>query len=143
MMTKTSIQRTRALLSDRWPNCFSGKKQPKRPLKLGIFFDIVRDIPEIGGVRLSEALRDYTSGPTYLSSVVEESYRIDLDGNPAGAVTASEAKHAADRLAAFRHYTKRTPNLPADADALARVEQSKLEQFVMRVDHGPGEQEFE
>lgn len=91
-------ERTRAVLVERWPRCFKPKGAPKLPLKVGIVDDIQREMPEIGYRRLLHALTDYTGGATYLRAIVVGGERIDLNGEPAGIVTRSDADHALARL---------------------------------------------
>ena len=43
-------------------------------------------------------LGDHTGGPTYLGWPIEGAARIDLDGQPAGTVTAAQAEFAAKKL---------------------------------------------
>jgi len=106
---RAGIHLARELLVSKFPACFSDFKQPKAPLKIGIFDDILTALPEIGRLRLHGALNDYTGGPTYLGNVIEGAARIDLTGAAVGEVTADEAKHAAHRLVgilAFRESRK-------------------------------------
>lgn len=95
---------TRELLATAFPDCFAPAGAEKRPLALGVHDAVLAALPEIGRRRLAEALADYTSGPTYLRHVVEGAERIGLDGAPAGLVRASEAAHAALRLAALESW---------------------------------------
>lgn len=100
-MTKDPRSETRAIgrdmrdrLAERFPQCFAGWGKPKRPLKRHIHVDIRRAMPDVPAKHISYALYDYTGGPTYLRSVLEGATRIDLDGQPAGVVNASQARHA-------------------------------------------------
>ena len=103
---KRNAELTRETLAAAFPNCFAPKGADKRPLAIGINKEIMAAMPELGFLRLSNALGDYTSGPTYLCHVVEGARRIDLNGEPRGVVTAEEAAHAAARLAAFQGWVK-------------------------------------
>ena len=105
---------TRELLVKTYPNCFAGKGKPKRPLAVGIFEDILNQFPEIGFKRLQEALDDYTSGPTYLKSIVDGAERVRLDGSCLGVVTAGQAQHAKHRM--LRFAVKPAPALADAAD---------------------------
>ena len=58
---------------------------------------------------LKRVLGGYTACPEYRAKLIEGAARIDLDGNPAGAVTASEAAYA---LAPKPAKTKLTPSTP-------------------------------
>src|SRR5262249_1705329 len=48
---------------------------------------------------LHKALGVYCSNPVYLSNTRTGAWRLDLDGNPAGVVTADEEAHAKATLA--------------------------------------------
>jgi ProP effector len=100
-----NIAQIREELVQLFPACFAGKGKPKPPLKKGIFRDIINRMPGGRGLKqwhLGRVLDDYTHGPTYLASLVEGATRVDLDGNPAGEVSASDAEHAAKKLALIR-----------------------------------------
>lgn len=93
--------RTRAILADRFPDCFAGKGEEKRPLKIGIGTDILLAMPELEPFPVAVALADYTFGPTYARLCTEGATRIGLDGAPVGIVSAAEAEHARRRLHLF------------------------------------------
>ncbi|GAB4071708.1 ProQ/FinO family protein [Ancylobacter sonchi] len=88
----------RDILAERFPRCFMPKGEPKLPLKIGIYNDIKAAAPDIGGRRLFLALRDYTTGGTYLAAMREGADRIGLDGWPDGKVSAEQAADAQRRL---------------------------------------------
>ena len=83
------------LLCERFPRTFARNPSGRQPLKLGIDRDLVA---RLGGIvsrsALKRALGIYTSCLEYRATLIEGAARIDLDGNPAGAVTADEAEHA-------------------------------------------------
>ena len=93
----------RAQLVDAFPACFKGEGEDKPPLKLGIDADILERLP-VAGWKLTIALGDYTCSPTYQRNLVEGADRIDLDGNPAGKVTAEQAERAAARMRKFENW---------------------------------------
>lgn len=74
-----------------------------KPLKKGIKQDLVRRLSTMGSIVTEDkacmvkSLAYYVNTVTYHKSVVEGVTRIDLDGNPAGIVTAEEAKYSVDR----------------------------------------------
>jgi ProP effector len=96
------------LLCERFPRTFARNPSGRQPLKLGIDRDLVA---RLGGIvsrsALKRALGIYTSCLEYRATLIEGAARIDLDGNPAGAVTAGEAEHA---LAPRPAKTKPTPS---------------------------------
>jgi ProP effector len=101
-MTITKEQNNAALvrLAEQFPQTFVAEKhQPHRPLKWGIAADIAARCPELKRRARGTALSVYTGRIAYLQSLVAGAARIDLDGNPAGEVTAEEAEYAAARLA--------------------------------------------
>ena len=83
------------LLCERFPRTFARNPSGRQPLKLGIDRDLVA---RLGGIvsrsALKQALGIYTACPEYRARLIEGAARLDLDGNPAGAVTAGEAEHA-------------------------------------------------
>src|SRR5262245_39028071 len=85
------------MLVELFPNCFAWNNH--RPLKIGIRQDIAAR-----GVALNVArvgLRRYCIQIAYLHALIEGATRIDLDGQPAGVVTAEEAAAAAKAYAAM------------------------------------------
>jgi ProP effector len=81
-------------LAKRFPAAFALSN--RKPLKLGIRDDLLaRGVaPEVA----SAGLRLYCWNGRYFKAVKAGAPRIDLDGNPAGVVTADEAEHAARKL---------------------------------------------
>jgi ProP effector len=97
------------LLCERFPRTFARDPAERLPLKRGIDRDLVR----LDGLRsrtaLNRVLASYTACPEYRAKLIEGAARIDLNGNPAGAVTAEEAAYA---LAPQPAETKLTPSTP-------------------------------
>jgi len=80
------------ILAKRFPAAFAIKPSYRRPLKLGIHVDILAQLNDaIAPSDLSAALRIYVSNSTYLKALVAGADRIDLNGMPAGTVTADQA----------------------------------------------------
>ena len=97
-MRETSAN-TIAALSEFFPQCFHLFEQRRRPLKVGIRNDIKVVLGDtITDIELTYALRSYTSNRAYLSRLTAGTPRIDLNGEPAGQVTESDADYAAERL---------------------------------------------
>ena len=89
-----------ALLTELFPRTFAVYEARRQPLKIGIDKDLVSAVA--GAIKpheLTSALAFYTGNAGYLRGLRVGAVRIDLDGNPAGTVTASEAQHAAEVLA--------------------------------------------
>lgn len=92
----------RAALATCFPKCFVPKGDTrKRPLKIGIRADLLAALPEIDPRDLRDTLIDYCQGPSYRAVLTAGAVRIDLEGNPAGEVTAEEAESAAESVATF------------------------------------------
>ena len=98
--TKQDIDAALARLAEAFPQTFVLEKhRPHRPLKVGIAADIPARCPAVERRVLGVALRVYTRRVMYLQSLVAGAARVDLDGKPAGEVTARDAEYAATKLA--------------------------------------------
>ncbi|HJV71277.1 ProQ/FinO family protein [Ideonella sp.] len=85
-------ERLRAL----FPALFSG---PAKPIKLRIQADIQARAPGVfTKAALSAFLRRYTGGTGYLIALTRAPQRLDLDGQPAGEISAEHRQAAADEL---------------------------------------------
>jgi ProQ/FINO family len=93
-----SAMKVRRTLAKRFPRCFCDFGQPRRPLKIGIFADIIERASDIERHDLINALADYCGGGSYHAACVEGAERVDLDGNVTGIVTKGEAAHSARKL---------------------------------------------
>ncbi len=82
-------------LSEAYPNTFDRKNV--RPLKIGIQDDLVAD-EKLAKNKIKRALASYVRSINYLRSLQEGADRVDINGEPAGAVTAEEAEHAKGKL---------------------------------------------
>jgi ProP effector len=92
-----------ALLADAFPKCFSVYELRRRPLKVGIHQDILAALDgTITPAELRNALGVYCSNPGYLSHMLKGAWRLDLDGEPAGGVTAAEEADAKTKLISLR-----------------------------------------
>jgi ProP effector len=92
-----------ALLAETFPRCFSVWEARRKPLKLKIHLDIQAGLDSaITPAELHKALGAYCSNKVYLSHTRKGAWRLDLDGNPAGAVTADEEAHTKATLAGIR-----------------------------------------
>ncbi|AOM40352.1 RNA chaperone ProQ [Xenorhabdus hominickii] len=103
-----------AFLAERFPLCFAAEGEA-RPLKIGIFQDIVERIQGeecLSKTQLRSALRLYTSSWRYLYGVKEGAQRVDLDGNACGELEVEHVEHARQQL----------------AEAKARVQAQRAEQ---------------
>jgi ProP effector len=86
-----------AVLCQRWPKCFDLNN--RRPLKIGIAYDLVRELSEEAlRPELKAALNLYCGNPGYLSTLRAGTSRLDLHGNEVGIVSREDELRAAARL---------------------------------------------
>jgi hypothetical protein len=79
--TKTDLRRE-------WPAAFNDRRLP---LKIGIHADLGLEYP-------NAAIGLWVRHPLYLRAIISGTERIDLDGNPAGVITAEQKLIAFDKL---------------------------------------------
>jgi ProP effector len=97
-MSQSLREATLDFLAEQFPACFDLGNP--RPLKVGIAFEIMDAVPpEVSWRAITLALDGLTKSRSYLTRIVVGEPRIDLAGQPAGVVTATEAAFAAKRLA--------------------------------------------
>jgi ProP effector len=97
---KQDIDATLACLAEAFPQTFVLEKyRPHCPLKVGIAAVIPARCAALEWRVLKMALTAYTGRVMYLRGLVEGAARLDLDGNPAGEVSARDAEYAAAKLA--------------------------------------------
>jgi ProP effector len=94
-----------------------------RPLALGIHKAIIERMPEVDTAQLRLAMRLHTASTRYLKALQAASERFDLDGNPAGEVTAEQREVAGTTLR--ERFKKQADRRKAEEQALkaAREEQ--------------------
>lgn len=90
-------------LIEHFPAAFFKHSKQIKPLKIGIFDDIIDfyerlENPPFSKKILREALNYYSSSPAYLSCQTKEKARIDLYGNEVDMVTEEQAKYAYRRF---------------------------------------------
>jgi ProP effector len=69
-----------------------------QPLAIGIHKTIKARLPDLGEGALRFALKQHTASTKYLKAISSGSQRFDLDGNPAGEITAEQRQQALDAL---------------------------------------------
>jgi sRNA-binding protein len=91
-------------LQRQFPKAFPKKPAAKVPLKLGVLEDLQQHAKalQLTAEEIKVAVKTWCDGRRYWDSMVEAAPRVDLNGEPAGAVTANEAQHA-KRMASRRH----------------------------------------
>jgi len=98
--------RTKAVitaLAARFPECFAVPDTRRRPLKVGIDADILAALS--GTIRRTELIRAlamYCCSDGYLERVLTGAWRVDLEGKPAGVVTAEDERHAKAKRAGIK-----------------------------------------
>ena len=98
--TKQDIDIALVHLAKKFPQTFVLEKhRPHQPLKVGIAAEIPMRCPALERSVLGAALSAYARRVMYLQSLIAGAARLDLDGNPAGEVTARDAEYAAAKLA--------------------------------------------
>ncbi|CAN1530859.1 ProQ/FINO family protein [Escherichia coli] len=101
-MTKQQRKNRRRVnrLIELWPELFS-PESPK-PLKVGIFDDLIQDIAargiSLGQGTLRATLARYVQTPRYYRALVAGGARYDLKGQPCGEVTPLQQAHAGKLL---------------------------------------------
>jgi ProP effector len=96
---KRAATDTLLVLQARFPQCVARLHLSRRqPLKLGVHLDVIAALPELPVADIRRALKFYVGDIRYLQSCTEGKHRIDLDGKPAGIVTAEEAAHCKNSL---------------------------------------------
>ncbi|KTD59609.1 hypothetical protein Lsan_2200 [Legionella santicrucis] len=89
-------------LIEHFPNAFFKKGTQIKPLKIGIFDDIIDfyerlDSPPFSKKSLRDALSYYSASPAYLNCQKENAARIDIYGNEVDVVTQEQARYAYQR----------------------------------------------
>lgn len=97
-------------LAEHFPGAFFKKSNQVKPLKIGIFDDIIDfyerlESPPFKKKSLREALSYYSASPAYLSCQKPDAVRVDIYGNEVGTVTPEQAKYAHQRFQ--ERYTKK------------------------------------
>jgi ProP effector len=94
-----TVEAVLQLLQERWPRCFRIHERDRRPLKVGIFTDIMSALDgAVTHAELAKAIGCYVGNRVYLKKVRAGAVRIGLDGLPAGKVVESEELHARTML---------------------------------------------
>lgn len=90
-------------LIEHFPSAFSRKASQIKPLKLGIFEDIIEfyerlDSPPFSKKALRDALNYYSGSPAYLNAQKPNTARVDLYGNEIEMVSEEQAHYAYKRF---------------------------------------------
>lgn len=107
-----------AYLYETFPLCFIAEGEAK-PLKIGLFQDLAERLANdsrVSKTQLRVALRRYTNSWRYLKSLKEGAQRVDLDGNPCGALEQEHIEHARSTLKDSQEKAKARRNEAAKAE---------------------------
>ncbi len=103
-------------LSEYFPSAFYKHSRDIKPLKIGIFSDIMDfyerlDAPPCSKKKIREALNYYSASPAYLNCQKMGVARIDLYGNEVDVVTEEQEKYAYQRYQEryTKHRKEKTP----------------------------------
>jgi len=106
-----------------------------QPLAIGIHKQLLERIPDLDKNKMRVALHSHTASTRYLKALTEGAPRLDLDGQPAGVVTAEQQEVAVQTL---RDRVKQSKERQKAAEAQRKAEeeaaqrQAKLEQLAER-----------
>jgi ProP effector len=123
-----------SVLAAKFPKCFAVPDTRRRPLKVGIDTDLLAALG--GTIRRTELIRAlamYCSSEGYLEGVLTGAWRVDLEGTPAGAVSADDEKHAKAKQARIR--TRREAVMAA---AITQVAASRAQGPALAAKAEPG-----
>jgi len=107
------------LLKAHFPLCFKNIKEVQ-PLKIGIKQDLVKilstreEIVTTDKACMVSSIAYYVNSPVYHKAIIVGANRIDLEGNPAGVVTAEEANYSVESRKA-KLQKKNTPPVAESA----------------------------
>lgn len=93
---KSPIYQMRCVLADLYPNTFvhPGSKERKKPLKVKIHEDILKQNPGLKPWQVKQAIADYISGPKYYAGIMNCKKRVDLEGKDVGFVSFEDREFA-------------------------------------------------
>lgn len=114
-----------AFLAKQFPLCFVAEGEA-RPLKIGIFQDIVQrlsDVDCVSKTQIRTALRLYTTSWRYLYGIKVGAERVDLDGNPCGVLEEQHVDHARKQLEEAKARVQAQKN--AQREAAKALDKSK------------------
>ncbi|MGJ7551224.1 ProQ/FinO family protein [Pseudomonas alloputida] len=116
-------------LQKHFPLAFPVNPAPKVPLKEGIFKDAEQHLELLGitSEQLKLGISTWCRGNRYWASMVENAPRLDLNGQPAGVVTAGQALYAKQQASRQRGKSRKD-RAKAKAAAPAPVAETAVEQ---------------
>lgn len=120
-------------LQKHFPSTFPKNPAPKLPLKIGIHQDLLAKAKDIGleEAAITEAVKTWCRGTRYWAAIVEDAPRIDLEGQPAGSVSARDAALA--RSLENRRKARQAKPKAADAGAVAAEQKVTAQEVTEQV----------
>ncbi|MCU7647081.1 ProQ/FinO family protein [Pseudomonas piscis] len=103
-------------LQKHFPLAFPVNPAPKVPLKEGIFKDAEQHLELLGltSEQLKLGIATWCKGSRYWACMTQDAPRLDLDGQAAGTVTASQALHARQQASRQRGQARRKQSKPKE-----------------------------
>ncbi|UMZ09487.1 ProQ activator of osmoprotectant transporter prop [Pseudomonas sp. MPFS] len=103
-------------LQKHFPLAFPVNPAPKVPLKEGIFKDAEQHLELLGltSEQLKLGIATWCKGSRYWASMTQDAPRLDLNGQAAGIVTASQALHARQQASRQRGQARRKQSKPKE-----------------------------
>jgi ProP effector len=92
----------RRTLAKRWPLCFVPIGADPKPLKIGVFDDVVAEAPFLDRHDLINAITGYCNDGAYHRAVLAGTNRVELNGENAGEISDGAKQYAARRLKAVQ-----------------------------------------
>jgi sRNA-binding protein len=83
-------------LIETYPQTFFAEQ--RKPLMVGIFAQLVEALSPLSKTRLRNAMRMYCVSAKYFESIINETHRIDLTGQPVTEISAEDKIHAEKKL---------------------------------------------
>lgn len=102
------------------------------PLAIGIDKQLLARLPGLERKELRIALGIHTHSLRYLKTTEKAAVRVDLDGNPAGEITAEHRTHASELVRERLKKQAEQRKAQREAATLARQHAEKLGQLVER-----------
>lgn len=104
--------------------------QEARPLAIGIHKGILERLPDLDKQKVSKAMRLHTASTRYLKAMAKGGPRYDLEGNPAGEVTAEQQEAAAKMVK--ERIERGNEKRKAEQERLKEEEQTRRQQEKLR-----------
>jgi len=83
-------------LIETYPQTFFAEQ--RKPLMVGIFEQLIEALPQLSKKRLRNAMKMYCVSEKYFESIITETHRIDLTGQPVTEISPEDKIHAEKEL---------------------------------------------